>query len=56
MTILEGVVRAVSHLRQKLGRLEFSKKIRQHNSKLSEKISREGTKYDQIGKLNFKLN
>jgi hypothetical protein len=28
----------------------------QHDSKLTEKITREGTKYDKIGNLNFKLN
>jgi hypothetical protein len=28
----------------------------QHDSKLSEKITREGTKYDKIGNSNSKLN
>jgi hypothetical protein len=28
----------------------------QHDSKLSDKITREGTKYDKIDNLKFKLN
>jgi hypothetical protein len=55
--VLEGAIRVVSHLRQKLGRLEFFKKrIMLYDSKLSKKITREGSKYDKIGNLNFKLN
>jgi hypothetical protein len=56
MAILEGAVRVVSHLRLKLGRLEFSRRIMQHDSKLLEKITQEGTKCDKIDKLNFMLN
>jgi hypothetical protein len=54
MAVLKGAVQVVSHLRQKLGRLEFSKRgIMQHDSKLLDKITRKGTKYDKIGNLKF---
>jgi hypothetical protein len=48
-TVFECVVRVVSHLRQKLGKIRiFKEEIMQHDSKLSENAIREGTKYDKI--------
>jgi hypothetical protein len=49
MTVFKCVVRVVSHLRQKLGKIRiFKEEIMQHDSKLSENATREGTKYDKI--------
>jgi hypothetical protein len=48
--VLKGAVQVVSHLIQKLGKVRiFKEEIMQHDSKLSEKTTREGTKHDKIG-------
>jgi hypothetical protein len=47
--IPKGAVQALSHLRQKLGKVRiFKEEIMQYDSELSENTTREGTKHNKI--------